>query len=331
MPENNKNIPTIISKANKNNQLHVFLINGPISLVVSRMIIDDYGIKKNNLFISCMRNTDTSLIYPAEFLPNEYWYDRYFEKIFGIRLKALRILKKILEKNKNFILYCSWAELGTEKIIESKNCIGHIYIEEGQLSYAKIEPFNYKSSPIFKTITKNIYHLALRKLTSNSSYATDYSKRVKYHFRDDAEAFIGITPGVFPLIPKEKRYFLDNYKILKKYYKPKLLGIKTIGLTCAERRLKRSQWSLMLKKLVKRMPQGGIIKLHPSFIVDPKKVEIIKSLLKEIGPDNIMICDDDVIIEIEMLYEPKVLIGSLTSLSVYANVFGSKFEDVELY
>jgi len=87
----------------------------------------------------------------------------------------------------------------------------------------------------------------------------------------------------------------------------------------------------MLKKLVKRMPQGGIIKLHPSFIVDPKKVEIIKSLLKEIGPDNIMICDDDVIIEIEMLYEPKVLIGSLTSLSVYANVFGSKFEDVELY
>ena len=120
MPQNNKNIPTVISKAIKNDQLHVFLINGPTSLIVSRMIIDDYGIKSNNLFISCMRNTDTSLIYPAEFLPNEYWYDRYFEKVFGIRLKALRILRKILEKNKNFILYYSWAELGTEKIIESK-------------------------------------------------------------------------------------------------------------------------------------------------------------------------------------------------------------------
>ena len=40
--------------------------------------------------------------------------------------------------------------------------------------------------------------------------------------------------------------------------------------------------------------------------------------LQKFNNNSIKICPDDVIIEIEMLYESKTLFGSLTSLSKYA-------------
>ena len=135
--------PDVLVDAKDNALLHVFLINGPVSLIVSRMIIDTYGIKETNIFISCTRKTDTSIINPLPFMPNNYWYDRYFEKILSINLNGFRILNKILGKKQNFILYTAWAELGTETIIASKYCKGHIYLEEGQMAYWKIKPFRY--------------------------------------------------------------------------------------------------------------------------------------------------------------------------------------------
>ena len=46
---------------------------------------------------------------------------------------------------------------------------------------------------------------------------------------------------------------------------------------------------------------------------------------------NIELCDDSVILEIEMLFEKKELIGSITSLEVYANNLGSDFKKIELF
>ena len=43
-------------------------------------------------------------------------------------------------------------------------------------------------------------------------------------------------------VPKEKKLILDNLNDLKNFYKPKLMGIKTIGLTCAQRRIKDNEW-----------------------------------------------------------------------------------------
>ena len=316
--------PHNLVEANDNDLLHVFLINGPVTSIVTRMIIDTYDLKENNFFIVCSRKTDTSLFNLLPFSANHYWYDRYFEKIFSISLKGLRILNAILEKKKNFILYSAWAELETEKIIASKFCKGHMYIEEGQTAYYKIKPFKYRKKFIISRTIINIY----RHLTNTYVRFTDDHEE---HYRDDAQAFIGITSNAFPKMPKDKRYILDNYTTLKKYYKPKLLGVKTVGLTCAERRIQPQQWRTMLKALVARMPEGGVIKLHPSFSLDKKNVDILKSLLKEINAPSIRICDDDIIIEIEMLYECKKLIGPQTSLSIYADFFGSKFEDISLY
>jgi hypothetical protein len=316
--------PNILVEANKNDLLHVFLINGPVTSIVTRMIIDTYKLKESNFFIVCNRKTDTSLFNSLPFSAKYYWYDRYFEKIFSVSFKGLRILNAILEKNKNFILYGAWAELESEKIIASRFCKGHVYIEEGQTAYYKIKPFKYKKKfIIFRTIHNIYLHLANQYVRSTEDH--------QEHYRDDAQAFIGITSNAFPTIPKEKRYILENYKILKNHYKPKLLGLRTVGLTCAERRIKPPQWNSMLKAIVSRMPEGGVIKLHPSFCTDKKKVDKMKLLLELINVKNIKICDDDVVIEIEMLYEQKKLIGPLTSLSIYAEAFGSEFEDIELY
>ena len=74
-----------------------------------------------------------------------------------------------------------------------------------------------------------------------------------------------------------------------------------------------------------------LVKLHPSFINDKDKKNEIISLFKDCSPENIILSDDKAIIEIEMLYEPKILVGSLTSLSRYAEAFGSEFIKVDLY
>ena len=87
----------------------------------------------------------------------------------------------------------------------------------------------------------------------------------------------------------------------------------------------------MIQKLINQMPNGGLIKLHPSFSSSRYKRAKIESLIKKNNSNSISICPDNVIIEIEMLHENKTLIGSLTSLNRYAKAFGSKFIDIKLY
>ena len=121
-------------------------------------------------------------------------------------------------------MYTSWAYNETSQLpsvanlVSLNNCMGHIYIEEGQASYRPSKPF----SP-----NKLIRH------------KSTHAENLKDVYRDDAQAFIGILPEVYPEVPREKLYILNNFTELKKFYKPVLVGIKTIGLTCAERRLKR--------------------------------------------------------------------------------------------
>ena len=89
----------------------------------------------------------------------------------------------------------------------------------------------------------------------------------------------------------------------------------------------------MLKKLFKSIPHGGLIKIHPSFLMDRKKRKKIISIFYKLKEQykNIELCDENVILEIEMLFEKKELIGSITSLEVYAKNLGSDFKKIELF
>lgn len=308
-------VPEIISSANENNWVHVFLVVNPIAASVSRLIKETYKLKESNILTISLRDVDLSIM---EF-NTMYISNSIRNKILFKFFKRQPITKKILEKigkDKKFILYTSWAFKESSQLpsvgnlVSSNNCMGHIYIEEGQATYRPSKPF----SP-----NKSKRHNALN------------AENLKDMYRNDANAFIGILSDAFPEVSKEKLYILDNFIDLKQFYNPILVGIKTIGLTCAERRIKKSQWRNMLQTLIDNMPDGGVIKLHASFLSNNNSKNRINMIFNEIAPNSISICDDKAIIELEMLYEKKELLGSLTSLEKYSEVFGSKFKKIRLY
>ena len=296
--------------------LHVFLIVNPVALFVSKMIIDDNNIKDTNLLIISLRNTDVSLISKVFIKPNESYLNRLLIKFFSDTPISRDIIKKIHSKNKKFILYTSWSyheSISTpsiDKILTSNLCQGHFYLEEGQASYRKSKP--YSANTIYRDKPK-------------------HAENLKNTYRDDALGYIGILSDVFPDAPCDKRIIISNFADLIKAYKPKLLGVETIGLSCAERRLRKDQWESMLSKLIKNMPNGGVIKLHPSFITNKRIQDKIESIFHKLAPASISLCPNDTILEIEMMFETKILIGSITSLNRYAEQFGSKFISIDLY
>ena len=87
----------------------------------------------------------------------------------------------------------------------------------------------------------------------------------------------------------------------------------------------------MLQILLNNMPNGAVVKIHPSFISLKSAYDEIISIFNEISNGKVNLCPNDVIIELEMLYESKKLVGSQTSLSTYADLFGSSFKYVNLY
>jgi len=310
-------IPEIVIKAKQEGWNHVFFLMNHVTTIVSRMVIDAYGIDKDKTITVSFRTTNTSMIDSLSIEPERHWYDRYMIRLFGDDPLGRRILKNNYLNNEKFILYTSWAYKrsvsapSVNNILKFNQCKGHIYIEEGQASYQSKTPYSTYA------------HIRDRSL---------HVEDLEDIYREDAHAYIGILPDAFPPpIPSNKHYILENYRDLKKYYKPYLLGKRTIGLTCAIRRIEPEQWGQMLEILIKSMPEGGVIKLHPSFTTDIHTRRKIESIFNNVAPDFIQLCEDHVILEIEMLYESKTLIGSLTSLSRYAEAFGSKFIDVDLY
>lgn len=314
--KNHIDLTQTISQSKEDNLLHVFLIPNQTSLIIIKLIIELLNLNKADFILIPLRNTDTSIINGSSLIFNTSLKTKLLARFFNYSSITEKIKYYTKKKQRPFILYTSWAYFGSittpsvESILDMQLCKGHFYIEEGQLSYRFTKPYS-----------KNI------KKINRTTYAMDS----KYIFRNDSLGFIGILEDAFPGAEYEKKFILKNYNILKKFYKPKIKGIKTIGLTCAERRLKKNGWELMIQKLINQMPNGGLIKLHPSFSSSRYKRAKIESIIKKNNSNSISICPDNVIIEIEMLYENKTLIGSLTSLKRYAKAFGSKFIDIKLY
>jgi len=303
-----------ISKIKEENLYHIFLIPNQTSLILVKLILTALNLTNKNYVLVPLRDTDTSLIKSSPLIIKVSIISKILVKFFNYFLMTEKILKHIKKKNRPFVLYTSWAYFNTtttpsvDKILYSELCKGHFYIEEGQLSYRYSAPYS---------------------LNIKNNERTTYAMDSKFIFRNDSLGFIGILEDAFPAINYKKKFILNNYDVLKQAYKPKIKGIINIGLTCAERRLKNKKWKPMIKKLIEKMPDGGIIKLHPSFLNDELKRKKIELFLKNYN--LFALCPDNVIIELEMLYEKKKLIGSLTSLEQYAEAFGSKFIYADLY
>ena len=300
---------------NKNVTL-IFLIPNPLTAIVSSLIIDEFELNKSEILLVSYRNTPLNLFnYPSiEIKQNKIAF--YIQKLLFYSISSNIILNNV---KKEFILFTSSATKEANSLIKSKKCLGHFYIEEGQGSYVDHKPFNYNGMTTIQSIKSNFSN----KFIKIDNYINFY--------RDDSLGFIGIYKKCFPMIAMEDKFYLNNLERIKNYYKPKILGIKRIALSCAERRLINNNWEEMILKLIKYLPDGGLIKLHPSFYHSDDKIKKIYSFLSEQDAKNISLCKSDVILELEMIYEKKIFYGPKTTLSYYTEMLGSKFNHIKLY
>ena len=230
-----KEINSLHINSNSPKLTHVFFVVNPITVLITRMIIDQFDLKTNKILIISIRNTDLSILdfNSLYIIPNRI--NNLFDKIFFSSFIGKKVLKKL--KGSHFIIYASWATRELNFLMNLRNCKGHYYIEEGQGSYMNHIPFSYTKVPLINKIKNNF---------KNRVNEDDSSG---YFYRNDSLGFIGLSNKSFPKVGESKKIVINNLNSLKSYYKPKLIGIKTIGLTCAERRLKDTNWRNMLKKL----------------------------------------------------------------------------------
>ena len=307
-------VKRLIKKYNSQNVISVFFVVNPLTAMISRLIIDQFELK--NILIVSFRHTPVEIIKYKTIFVTEKRKDTYRKKLLFDSPSGRRITETI---EGNFILFTSWAFRETNWLLKSKKCKGHFYIEEGQGSYMNYTPFDYKKLS-FWIIVKN-----------NFKNRVNRGDGTGYFFRSDNLGFIGLHPKSFPNIKSNQKYFLKNKEKLKEVYSPKIMGYTKIALSCAERRLEDNNWEGMIDKLIEYLPKGGLIKLHPSFYVSDEKIEKIKKYLTLKTNERIQLCDNNVILEIEMLHEKKTIWGPQTSLSFYADFFESTFKSINLY
>lgn len=301
--------PEIISQSLKEGWNHVFFISNPINALLARMIIEAYSINISNVICVSIRNSSTDLISETPIRPTQSLSDRVLAKLFNDSPSGRRIRRTLERKERDFLVYASWMYPEISKVVSSTLCKGHIYMEEGQQAYYRSQPYKV-SSPHTKSVIDK----------KRQQGKTDYL------YREDAAAYIGLSPSSFPSIEEKKRFILKNYDAIQPFYTPKLFGITTIGIMPAPNRIPKEYLHAAVELFIEKMPQGGVIKLHPGFNIHPLENKHVREVLATVSNKNVTLCDDNTIIEMEMLSEPKILIGARSSLERYSEAFGSKYK-----
>ena len=311
----------------RKNVNHVFFINNNIVYLISMLIINKYNIDPENVLIVSLRNTNTQLILGEEInIKRFYIIEKIIAKLFLFNLFGFLIRKKLESLNNNFILYTPWDLDEVIPVFKSKFCLGHCYLEEGQMSYLNF--IEYKSC---KTYKKQWLRLKEKKLSLKNLKYNDDTSVFKKIFNDSSIKYFSISENAFPLIEDRKKITLKNFEIIKNSYNPKLIGIKNLGIFCSPRRIKKNGLDKILIRLCDYLPYNSALKLHPEMYVDNSYILEIKLILVRISRSDILLCESNTIIEAEMLFEKKNLFGPLTSLIKYAEIFGSTFTKVNIY
>ena len=293
---------------------HIFFISNPICGLVSAMYAERLKIPKELRIVIPIRDLDVSCISGMEITERSRISDRLLAKI-GVNSLSLRIRQRLNKLNKPYIVYAPWYIPHIRWVLDSPNCAGHAYLEEGQISHAEKPNF-----PAGSDVNK----IGLPKPEPV------FAEKKKYVFRDDAIAYIRIHPAAFPCMPAKTCLTLNNFEIVDSFYSPRLKGIKTIGIGPAPRRVLHSNFDDIFHRILDQLPKGSAFKLHPGFYEFPREFERFRELLSAKHKDTILLCDRDTLIEAEMMQEPKVLYGPQSSLQEYAKFFGSSYHFLQL-
>ncbi len=314
MKHNFQNFPlSKIKRAINKDHYHVFFISNPIFEMISVMWIKECNINLEKVLFINLREINTNIINCRRIIINNSLICRILEK-FGINLNLLKIKKFLKLNKKKFIIYAPWQIELVRYLINNKKCIGHFYIEEGQLS-------SWKKNLI--TNTKNEF--------INDSNGSTYAEDKDFLHRNDALGFLSIDKNTFPHISNKKKFILNNFEDIKNIYKPKLIGVNIIGIMPASRRIKGKKLLDIIFNLVDYLPNKSAIKLHPAYCISNKNKRFIEKSIFDKKGKQILICDSDILLEAEMLFEKKVIYGSKSSLQKYSEMFYSTFIKIDLY
>ena len=293
---------------------HIFFISNPICGLVSAMYAERLKIPKELRIAIPIRDLDVSFISGIEITETSRISDRLLAKI-GVNSLSLRVRQRLNKLNKPYIVYAPWYIPHIRWLLGSPNCAGHAYLEEGQISHAETPNF---------PVGTNVNKIGLPKLEPV------FAEKKKFVFRDDAFAYIRIHPSAFPCMPAKTCLTLTNFEVIDSFYRPRLKGIKTIGIGPAPRRVSHSNFEDVFRRILDQLPKGSAFKLHPGYHEFTREFDCFRELLSSNYKDTILLCDRDTFIEAEMIQEPKVLYGPQSSLQEYAKFFGSSYHFLQL-
>lgn len=311
---------------NEENLFHVFIINSPIVEILAKLVIEKYKILENRVIIINIRDTYCGYLKGKSIKIKRFIIlEKIFSKIFIFSLHGILLRKEIEKLNNNFVFYTPWDSDESIEIINSKYCKHFSYLEEGQMSYNEYEEYKFKNERKIQRarIKKKNLSLTSQNYTSDKSFFSEY-------FNNKSFKYFCLSNEAFPLIKDDKKIVLDNVNVIKKIYKPKLIGRKCIGIFCSPRRIRKNKLKDCLGILLSNLPINSALKLHPDMYSYFYYKEI-KFFLKEFNRFDIYLCEKDIIIEGEMLFEKKNLFGPLSSLIKYAEIYGSNFKKIDIY
>jgi hypothetical protein len=272
-----------------------------MAIALSRMIISAEDLNREDVIFVELRNQVIVDQCRQKFQVNHTFFSRCFRKFIGRDLEGLKIRRNIELMAENFTVYAHWDCPEALELYKSQFCKTKCYFEEGFLTY------------------NNSLKLEECWIGNNKQSTLNDSKR-RYDL--SASFFFGWTKESFPLAPSGRRVILTNFEDALTGYRSGLSSNDSIGLL--PRRLKRSHLLAALDRLVDNMDGPGKIKIHPEDYGNAKlKLAVIKYLNTK--TDLISLAPMDLIIELELLIQPRKVIGWRSSSSLYTHLFGSTY------
>ena len=297
----------------ESNTLHVFFVSSPIVQIVSHLIITRLGLKPKDIVIVALRQADTSLLEGQKYVLSSVKGDHICRKILNFSYSDLKMKSWLERLGKPFYIYTTWFNEITEILVSSKLCKGHYYMEEGQLAYYKNKEFSS---------IDNLPAKARRKLKSEGSN--------DYHYRDDALGYFGISEKSFSNIAADRRVVLGDFSSLIDLYNFRLRDVERIGVFPAPHRINKDKIGEVVDAYLMHVGLAGALKPHPGFFAYPHMLDSLKFELTCRGYDLNLLCQSDVLLEVEMMGAPKRLFGARSSLSAYAEHFGSCYQVISI-
>lgn len=305
---------------------HVFILSSPIVVFISKLIIEEFNICQDNIITISRRETNCEPIGFNLIKQKNSFFDRLFKKLFLFSFQGFQIRREIERITDKFILYCDWDNREVIEILNSSKCFGHAYIEEGQLSFNNFKSYVFKKDRLSQWKRLRRWSNSVNKMARTSDIPV-----FNECFNKNAFAFFTIYSKAFPSIPFYQKFLFNDFQSVKKFYKPKLIGRKNIGIMCSPRRFRLNRWKESINCFIDLLPEKSVIKLHPEFYANEDYLKKFNYYFTNLNFKNLEICDKSVIIEAEMLFEKKILYGPMTSLKTYAPLLGSDFINISIY